>query len=306
MKKIKVVDRGFYGCYWPIENCRHVIIGMFGDDIDDLMAKSAVKWLQRYGKVNVLTMSPNKKNYGHHNLPLERFGFAIEYLKEQGNEYFGICGASTTGMLALLAASFYAQITLTIALTPPDFVMQGFYQGNRDGKKEWPAEGESTVTWQGKPLPYLPYAYKHPEYWDRIQEQSKKGKDIIASSELFIASEKAHPIQEEEKIKVERINGKLVMIGAKDDVLWQTTKYIDRMKKRLNTHNHSCELEIFEYEHGTHFVFPEGMLKIMFPIGKDLLTRVFFAGRKYSKECKETRIDIEKQLIRIIREWKEK
>lgn len=56
----------------------------------------------------------------------------------------GIAGASTTGTLALTAASMFHDITLTIAMTPSDFIWQGFMQGNRDGCKEWPIEGESS------------------------------------------------------------------------------------------------------------------------------------------------------------------
>lgn len=33
-------------------------------------------------------------------------------------------GASTTGTLALTAASYFEDITLTIGLTPSDFIMQ--------------------------------------------------------------------------------------------------------------------------------------------------------------------------------------
>ena len=304
MKKIKVTDKGFYGCYWPVENSEYAIIGMFGDDTEDLMAKSAVKWLQKMFKINVLTLSPNKKDYGHHNLPIERFGSAIDYLKSQGNKKIGICGASTTAMLSLLASSYYPEITLTIALTPCDFVMEGFYQGNKDGRKEWPGDNESTVTWNDNPLPYLPYAYRHPEYWDKVKEESKATSNMIASKNLFIESEKAHPIQEEEFIKVERIQGKLLLIGAEDDALWETSKYIRRMQNRLNHKEYSCTVESHIYQYGTHFVFPEGMIRTMIPIFGDLLPKVFSSARKHPKKCKETRIDIEKQIIRSINTWK--
>ena len=304
MKKIKVTDKGFYGCYWPVENSEYAIIGMFGDDTEDLMAKSAVKWLQKMFKINVLTLSPNKKDYGHHNLPIERFGSAIDYLKSQGNKKIGICGASTTAMLSLLASSYYPEITLTIALTPCDFVMEGFYQGNKDGRKEWPGDNESTVTWNDNPLPYLPYAYRHPEYWDKVKEESKATGNMIASKNLFIESEKAHPIQEEEFIKVERIQGKLLLIGAEDDALWETSKYIRRMQNRLNHKEYSCTVESHIYQYGTHFVFPEGMIRTMIPIFGDLLPKVFSSARKHPKKCKETRIDIEKQIIRSINTWK--
>ena len=42
-----------------------------GDDTEDYLARTSVKWLHKLG-VNVMTMSPAKKDYGHHNYPLER------------------------------------------------------------------------------------------------------------------------------------------------------------------------------------------------------------------------------------------
>lgn len=106
----------------------------------------------------MLAMAPAKKDYGHHNYPLERFEKAIEYLKIQKYKKIGIGGASTTGMLALVAASYFPDITLTIAICPSDFVMEGFYRDGLDGTWERPGDSESSVSYKGKPLPYLPYA----------------------------------------------------------------------------------------------------------------------------------------------------
>lgn len=258
MKKIKETEKGFYGCYFPLEGATCAIIAMLGDDCEDYMARSSVKWLQKKFGISVLTLSPAHKDYSHHNLPVERIGAAISYLQKRGMKKIGIAGASTTGMFALIAASYYPQITLTIAMTPCDFVMEGFYQGKRDGQTEWPGEGESTASWEGKPLPYLPYAYRHPEYGMKM----------------------------------------------KDDALWEAGKYIRRMEKRLAQREHECSVESYIYEHATHFVFPEGMVKSMLPVGGDLITRFFAAGRKYPKECKEARIDIDKRVTRAINDWK--
>lgn len=295
---------GFYGAYF--ENKKKTdkaMILMMGDAIDDRMAVSGVKWVHRLG-CNALTMSPDKKDYGHHNYPLERFERAIAYLKAQGNKKIGVAGASTTGMMALLAASCYSDISLTIAMTPPDFVMEGFYQDGLDGAKERPGDDESTVAYQGKPLPYLPYAYRHPEYWEKIKQESKEGRNFIASRKMFDESERLHPVREEEKIKVERIRGRLVLIGAEDDVLWDTCKYIRRMEERLQALPHSCKYMTVIYEHGTHFVFPDSMLKLMIPVGSGLFVKLAFrAARQYPKECKATRVDIDRRLSRIIRAW---
>lgn len=296
---------GFYGAYWQCkDNSNCAIIAMLGDDPEDYMARSAVKWLNKFG-VNVMTMSPGKKDYGHHNYPLERIEKAVSWLNLHGNQKIGIAGASTTGTLALVAASMFSNISLTIAMTASDFVWQGFMQGKKDGCKEWPIEGESLFSYNGKPLPFMPFCYQHPKYWQVMQEESKQTGSMIASRKVFDDSEKAHPISEDEFIKIENIKGKLLMIGAEDDVLWDAAKYVRRMEKRLADKAHDCEVEAVVYKHGTHFVFPEGLIKTMLPVGSSLfVTLAFKNSKKHSKECKNTRIDIDRRITKAINDWK--
>ncbi len=299
---------GFYGAYWTCKTSSDcALIAMLGDDPEDYMARSAVRWLLKLG-INVMTMSPGEKDYGHHNYPLERIESAILWLKAHGNRKVGIAGASTTGTLALTAASLFPELTLTIAMTPSDFVWQGFMQGEKDGCHEWPIEGESLFSYHGKPLPYMPFCYSHPQYWHVISEESKRTGNMIASRKLFDDSEAAHPITEDEFIKIENIRGKLLMIGAEDDVLWDTAKYIRRMEKRLSDKKHeslACAAESAVYKYGTHFVFPEGMMKIMLPVGSSLFVKIAFSSaKKHPKECKETRIDIDRRMTKTIIEWR--
>ena len=184
-----VESDGFYGAYWACKDGSDcTVIAMLVDDPEDYMARSAVKWLIRLG-VNVLTMSPGKKDYGHHNYPLERIEKAMTWLKLHGNEKIGIAGASTTGNLALTAASIFSDISLTIAMPPSDFVWQGFMQGKKDGCKECPIEGESLFSYKGKPLPYMPFCYQQPDYWNIISEESKRTGNMIASRKLFDGSD---------------------------------------------------------------------------------------------------------------------
>ncbi len=296
---------GFYGAYWKCREKTNVaIIAMLGDDPEDYMARSCVKWLFKRG-VNVLTMSPGKKDYSHHNYPLERVEAAIAWLKNAGNEKIGIAGASTTGALALTAASYFPEITLTIAMTPSDFIWQGFAQGKKDGCGEWPIEGESLFTYRGVPLPYMPFCYKHPDYWRVMREEAKRTGNMTASRKVFDDSEAAHPITEDEFIKVENIHGKLLMIGAEDDCLWDAAKYVRRAERRLREKPHDCDVEALTYQHGTHFVFPESLLKTIFPVGAGLLLKwMFRAAKEYPKECKATRIDIDRHVVSTIEEWK--
>ena len=236
---------------------------------------------------------------------MERIEKAINWLKAHGDQKIGIVGASTTGTLALTAASYFKDITLTIGLTPSDFIWQGFMQGKRDGCKEWPIEGESLFSYKGEPLPYMPFCYKHPDYWHVIEKETKRTGDMINSRKLFDDSEKAHPITEDEMIKIEKIHGTVLLIGAEDDVLWDTAKYIRRMKQRMKEHSHTCRLDYVIYEHGTHFVFPESMLKTMLPVGSGLFVKLAFqAAKKHPKECRRARLDIDWRVRNAVAKWK--
>lgn len=295
---------GFYGTYYenPKDaNC--AMIGLFGDDPNDFMAKCGAKWLHK-NDVNVMCMSPDVKNYGHVNFPLERIETAIKWLKSHGNKKIGIMGMSTAGMDSLVAASYFPDITLTFGLTPSDFVWQGFEQGEKDGCKEWPIPDASTLSWQGKPLAYMPFVYAHPEYYHKIEEETKGSGDITRSTHLFIDSEKAREHTEEEMIKVENIKGKLIMVGADDDSFWETGKYVRRMDKRLKERPHECDYEALTYEHGTHFVLPETMLRKALPVGlKFVMKFIFKAAKDYPKECEQTRKDIDRRLSTALKQW---
>ena len=296
---------GFYGVWYPNEeNTDCGMILMLGDSSDDHMVKAGVKWVQKRG-CHAFALSAGIKDYGYHSYPLETFGKVIDFMHKQNCRKIGIAGASTTGVIALTAASYYPGITLTIAMSPADFVMEGFIRDNLDGMRERPGSDEAVLSWQGKTIPYLPYAYRHPEYWQKISEESKRRKDMAASRDMFDESERRHPLQEEEFIKVEKIRGTVLCIGAEDDSLWDTCRYIRRMEKRLAGKPHECQFQPLLYEHGTHFVFPQSMLKKILPVASGLFVGLFFkAGRDYPKECLQTRKDIDEKLSTAIARWR--
>ncbi|MBR3127755.1 MAG: hypothetical protein IKF35_05815, partial [Solobacterium sp.] len=98
---------------------------------------------------------------------------------------------------------------------------------------------------------------------------------------------------------------KIIFIGAEDDVLWDTCRYIRRMTERLKVKPHHCTAEAWLYKHGTHFIFPESMLRMILPAGSGLFVRLMFkAARQYPKECRRTRIDIDRRLQAALRQWK--
>ncbi|MCM1327825.1 MAG: acyl-CoA thioester hydrolase [Ruminococcus sp.] len=307
MKKIKFETKkdGFFGIYFenPVKTNAAMII-IITNNAESYIAVGAAKWAVKNG-LNAMTVSPEKEEKGYHNFPIERIENAVNWLKNHGNSKIAIAGASATGTVVLAAAAHIPDITLTIAMTPSDFMWEGFKKINIDGCKEMPVEGTALLSYKGEPLPYMPFAYRHPDYWNVMMTETKETGNKAAARRVYDDSEKAHPIAEDEYIKIENIKGLLILVGAKDDTLWDTEKYIRRMERRLKSTPHDCKCKILLYEHGTHFVFPESMLKMLLPVGSGLLTGlVFKAAREFPEECGQTRLDIDKKIKAAVLKWK--
>ena len=197
----------------------------------------------------------------------------------------------------------YHVIVPAMPSTPCDFVMQGFFKGKKDGHiPEWPAPGESTVTWRGEPVPYAPYDMSAEDYYNATYGKAKKEHGELHGLTLFAHVER-EPLPEEVFIPVENIRGDIVAFGAEDDTLWFTAKYIRRMEQRLKERGFSFRFEPHIYEKGIHLIFPQGMMKYILPVGCDLLSKAFVSGRKYPRECKAARIDVDRATAEAVRRW---
>lgn len=290
--------------YLQCAQAQAAVILLLGSGGSNMLTKSVAKWFAKKG-ISALCIGP-EDGLGYHSFPLERTEEAIHFLKAQDCRKIGILGASITTIPALVSAARFPEITLTIAVTPCDFMLQGFSKEKRDGCAEWPVEGEPMLTWRGEPLPYVPYAYQHPKYWQVVQEETKGSGNLLSSQRLFRDTEDNAELTDAVMIPVENIRGRLMLIGCEDDSLWPTAHYIRRMDERLKARAHECRYEALIYNHGTHFAFPESMLRQIIPVFPDfLVSRAFRAAIEYPKECRAAREDIDYRLNRAIEEWLE-
>ena len=296
---------GFCGLFSPIEKNRNAAVIVLEDGPpDSLIVRTAMKWLNRSG-VSAMGIGPEKYMKGVHNWPLENVENAVRYLQSQGYDKVGVIGCSFGSNMALSAAVRIPAITLTIALTPMDWVYWGIFNDKLDGTSERPADGESAFSWRGKPLPYMPSPYQHPDYWNMFKIEGKQRGDMIASLNLHNLAEEKHPVTEDIRIPVEKINGYLILAGAKDDVMWDTGKGILRMEKKLEESEHSCKLEVLIYDHCSHLIFPESMVKLLMSgfLVDMILPRIYRETKGFAKECRRSRIDLDEHIQSKIREW---
>ena len=307
MKTIRFTEKsnGFCGLFSEIPGEKEAaVILMNDDDPDDFLSNIGMKWLNQMG-LAAMAVGPERSRKGLYNWPLESVENAVRYLKETGYKKIGICGMSAGGSMALSAAARIPDITLTIAMTPMDWVYWGYIHDGLDGASERPADSESSLTWRGKPLPCMPAPWKHPDYWNQIKEESKRRGDRIAGLNFHHLAEERRPLTEEIMIPIEAIQGRLLLAGAEDDVVWDTCRAIRRMEKRLEETENSCRWEALIYRHGSHFIFPESLLQLILPgfVADWILPLVFKETKGYVKECRESRVDLDRHIHKMIREW---
>lgn len=295
------------GCYYQSsKSSDRCILVLVGDEGNDFMDKAFASWLTKKVGVHALCVAIHQRkedDTGVHEWPLEYIESAVKWLKAKGIFKIGILGMSIPGCLSLTAASLIPDISLVVAFTPCDFVPWGFIQGpiGKSSKGEWPS-GTSAFTWRGKPLDYQSAFLEKENYWKMFCDDKKKYHEMHTIT-IFDHSENTCPIPESCFIPVENICGKIIFIGTGDDSMWNTSRYIKRMEKRLEEKQFSYPVKTFLYTFGTHLLVPESLLKNAIPVFGDLLYLMFISGRKHPDICKKNRIDLEKKLMIELQNW---
>ena len=306
-RTLTVPQHGFRGYFYKAASATDkCIIVLIGDEGNDFMDKSCAKWLTTHQNCHALCIAVRQylnEDTGVHRWPLDHIETAVRWIRKHKLTKIGILGMSMQASMALTAASLISDISLVIALSPNDFIPWGFHQGKIHGhsKGEWPS-GTSAFSWKQIELPYQPAYLEKDDYWNIFCDE-KKTYHELHSITLFEHSEKIRPIPEECFIPVENIQGSIILCGAEDDSMWNTARYINRMQKRLMQKNFPYPVEVCIYPYGTHLLIPEKMLTGSLPLIGNLISRIFASGRKYPKECKMSRIDLENKLTGLIEQW---
>lgn len=308
MKARKIERDNFTWTYYECPNPTNkaIILSLGGYSDKRPIFKAAAQYLTEIG-TNVVTFLPvqgSEKYSGWKNFPIERAEDIVAWLRTEGNEKIGVAGASTTSAVSLTLASRIPDISIVFAFAVMDFLFQGFNVGKRaDGIKEWPEENSSMLSYRGEPVPYSPFHMTPKEYdalaWGRAD--SKPGDyNFLGWCEHI----EKQPDFENGLIPVENAHAKIYAFGAKDDTGCPAVMHIQRMGDRLARAGYQYGYEPHIYEHCSHYIFPEGMVRHILPIGSSLLFgRMFKSERLYPKECAEARKDVDSVVRNAVLEW---
>ena len=172
----------------------------------------------------------------------------------------------------------------------------------KKGMKEWPSVGVSSLSYKDEEIPFVSFNLEEKDYWKACVNEQKKYKEPHMR-DLYDSLEEQNPVKDEAFIKIENINGTIVLVGAKDDSMWDSTRYIDRMEERLKNAKFKNKFVKLSYEVGTHFLFPRTIFKNLSALGGELLIHRFKSGKKNLKKCKEVQMSLDYSLDAVINEW---
>ena len=306
MKKIKTTleKEGFNGCYFEMcpesEKCMIVVLSENGDDF---LHRIVAKYLSKL-QINTFALAKiqnkERRNFMSH-WEIDKVQMACDWLKNRGIRKIGMHGTSTGGNLALTSASLIPDISFVWAMTPNDYILEGQEEGSKEGMKLW-CTGEGIYSWKGQEMPYHPYYMTPHELSDEIKRATKEHGEMTLKPVMIHAEE--HLIPENAFIKIENIRGRIFVAATEDDTMWNTHVYLPRMEKRLKEKGFLYSYEIYMYDYGTHFFYPERLYSECAPrIVAWFLPRMFKSGKKHMKEIRKNRLDLEEKLEKALASW---
>jgi dienelactone hydrolase len=166
-------------------------------------------------------------------IPLEYFDKEIKALRsrqELKKKKIVIWGGSKGGELALLLASRNKQVKGVIAAVPSNVVFQGL---GGSMVSSWSENGES--------IPFVPFA---PFDYSKIVNNQY--------AEVYRLSLEQTEYVKKAEIKVENINGPILLLAAKADSMWPSHQMAEMAIKRLDEHKFPYWYKLFSYDNAGH------------------------------------------------------
>jgi dienelactone hydrolase len=160
---------------------------------------------------------------GFTDIPVDRLDRAFEWLKARKDvdaSRVALYGASKGAEFALIAASHFKWISAAVAEVPTDVVWEGF-------GPDVPPGTRSSFSFQGKPLPFVPY--------EGMEEESA-GFSTGAGVRFRRPADRgraAHPAAAvKARIRVEDFRGPLLVTAGQDDQVWASGMMAQNIAER--------------------------------------------------------------------------
>jgi dienelactone hydrolase len=217
-------------------------------------------WGQQFANRGFSGLSlPYTRREGLPKLPeeinLEYFEKALEWLERQPEvdpDKIIVMGASRNAELSLVIASILPKLIDGVVAYAPSSVSWSntVLPYNSDVlKPSW--------KYQGADIPYVPM--------DKIL-----GNDLnkIETLEYWKSGLAKTDYVAQATIKVEKINGPILLFSGKDDMVWPSSLMADMIEKRLSQHNFNHSFQSIKYDNAGHLISSNPEMNSGFRTGK--------------------------------------
>jgi dienelactone hydrolase len=169
-------------------------------------------------------------------IPLEYFNTAINWFKQNCDfEKIVFVGISKGAELSLLLASHNKYINGVVAYSPASVVFEGFCAKQTDSNSSWMINGAQ--------VPFVPFdvtGVSNMNDYYAIYKQSLTQTELVEKS----------------AIRVEEINGNILLLSGSDDKMWPSGEMSEMIINRLNSRNFNFSFKHISFEFAGH-VFSE-------------------------------------------------
>ncbi len=146
-------------------------------------------------------------------VPLETITAGIDLLAELGHEPISLVGTSKGAEAALVVASLDTRVGAVVAIAPSSVVWANVGAG-LDGKDR---PLRSSWSWQGRPVPFVPYDPK----WQPVYVGGQVAFRGYYEQSLEVFADEARAAA----IPVERTTASLVLLAGGDDRVWPSDRF---------------------------------------------------------------------------------
>jgi dienelactone hydrolase len=271
------MNADFQGVLYPSKTNKMAMIVVSGSDGGIKCANEIASVYSAYGITSLAIAYWNTKNTRKTLalIPIEIIQSAVLWLRENGYSKVGIYGISKGAELALTSASLIPQIEFVVAGSPSCCVFEGIAKPTYSNTSSW--------TWKGQPLPYASF---HNIPVCMIKNILKNHEFGFAEQYINVLSTNKN---EENTIKVENINGPILLLSAKEDAQWPAAQMGKMICDRLIDKEFA-----FPFHHEIFYPASHILCPVNTKIGL-----VYFMERQYRKECEIAR----KQALQMSLDW---
>ena len=199
--------------------------------------------------------------HGLINIPLEYFQSAFDWLTSQSDidtEKLTLVGGSRGAELALLLGSYFQEIKAVVGYAPSSVVWGANGGPSSINKPAW--------TYKNKPVPHMGVRLSSKLAFEltKMIRSLSFGKTFQAVSLLKTALESKKYV-EQSRIKVEKINGPILLISGGDDSLLPSVLLAEMVMRRLESYRHPFPYKHLSYKGAGHSINAPGMSLEQYP-----------------------------------------